>query len=333
MLNARSTSVRVAAPCRADLAGGTLDIWPIGLMHPESLTVNMALPVLVELVVDLDGEPDSVSHTTPGGKVRQLGPVDARADLTAAVAFAVVPGGGVRVQVISQAPYRSGIGGSSSYGVALVRALTELVGPVPSEERMVAIVRDLEARVLGVPTGEQDHWAAVRGGVLALHLETGGNRLEVLNVEPEWLSDRTTVFFSGIRHRSGMVNWQVIRRRLDGHAPTIEAFDEIAAAARDCRAGLVAHDDAAVASAIRRDWKARRRLAPDVSPFELDELAGVASESGATAVKGCGAGGGGSILIWHPRDARAAIVSALEEAAGGGRVLATGVEARGVRIT
>ena len=113
-MNVRSSSVRVVAPCRADLAGGTLDIWPVGLMHPESLTVNMALPVLVELVVDLDGEPDSVFHTTPGGEVRRFGPADGRADLTAAVAFAVAPGGGVRVQVISQAPYRSGIRGSSS---------------------------------------------------------------------------------------------------------------------------------------------------------------------------------------------------------------------------
>jgi D-glycero-alpha-D-manno-heptose-7-phosphate kinase len=315
-----------------DLAGGTLDIWPIGLMHPGSLTVNIALPVEVELVVDLDGETGSVLHTTPEGDARWLVPAQAHADLTAAVAFSVVPRGGVRVRVINQAPYRSGIGGSSSYGIALLRALTELVGQVPDEERMVAVVRDLEARVLGVPTGEQDHWAAVRGGVLALHLEVGGNRIESLDVAPGWLSERMTVFFSGIRHRSGMVNWQVVRRRLDGDRATTEAFDAIAAAARDCRAGLLAHDEAAVAQAIRREWAARCRLAPEVSTVELEKLIGVAREHGATAVKGCGAGGGGSIVVWHSADARAPIVSALENASGAGRVLATCAATEGVRI-
>lgn len=332
MLNAHLSSVRVAAPCRVDLAGGTLDIWPVGLMHPGSLTVNVALPVEVELEIDLAGEPDSVLHTAPGGDVRRLTSDDASTDLTAAVAFSLVPQGGVRIRVINQAPLRSGIGGSSSYGVALLRGLIELVGRTPVEHDMVVLVRDLEARVLGVPTGEQDHWAAVRGGVLALHLEAGGNRIEPLDVAHEWLGERMTVFFSGIRHRSGMVNWQVIRRRLDGHAATTRAFDEIAEAARECRSGLLAQNEETVATAIRREWKARRRLAPDVSTVELDELIGVARDHGATGVKGCGAGGGGSIVVWHPVGGRNAIVSALENASAGGCVLATCAAADGVRL-
>lgn len=324
--------VRAAAPCRADLAGGTLDIWPLGLLHPGAMTVNMALPVEVELVADLGGDRDTVVHTSRDGETRFFGPEDAGTDLTAAVAFALVREGGVRVRVERQAPFRSGIGGSSSYGIALARALAELIGRVPSEKDLVALIRDLEARVLGVPTGEQDHWAAVRGGVLALHIDAGGNRLETLEIKPGWLKERVTVFFSGIRHRSGMVNWQVVRRRLDGHAATIEAFNEITSAAGDCRAGLVTHDDRAIASAIRREWKARRRLAPDVSTVELDELIGAASDGGATAVKACGAGGGGSILVWHPPDARSSVVSALEKASRGGRVLASGAAVGGVRL-
>ena len=324
--------VRVAAPCRADLAGGTLDIWPLGLLHPEAVTVNMALPVEVELVVDLGGDAGVVRHVSPDGEIRLLGSEDTARDLTAAVAFALEPAGGVQVQVVGQAPYRSGIGGSSSYGIALARAVGELVGSVPREDELVALVRDLEARVLGVPTGEQDHWAAMRGGVLALHIEAGANRLEVLEIDPEWLNERVTVFYSGIRHRSGMVNWQVIRRRFDGDAATIEAFDTIADAARRCRAGLMAHDEAAVASAIRCDWKARRCLAPEVSPVEFEELVDIASANGATAVKGCGAGGGGSILIWHPPGAREAIASALKNESGRGWVLAAGAAFEGCRL-
>jgi D-glycero-alpha-D-manno-heptose-7-phosphate kinase len=327
-----STTVRVAAPCRADLAGGTLDIWPVGLLHPGSLTVNMALDVEVVLEVDLAGEQGRVDHSVVGGSTRRLRESDCRSDLTAALAFTLAPGGGVRVRVERQAPYRSGIGGSSSYGIALATALYRLRDTVVDEARIVALVRDLEARILGVPTGEQDHWAAVRGGVLALHLDPGGSRVESLEVDGDWLEGRTSVFFTGIRHRSGMVNWQVLRRRLDGDRRTVDAFAEISSAAGDCRAGLLAGDDDAVADALRREWGARRRLAPEVCPPELGALVATALETGASAAKACGAGGGGSLLLWHPVGAADELARKLESVSDGGRVIASGVFELGCRV-
>ena len=333
MLNGARAPIRAVAPCRADLAGGTLDIWPVGLLHPGALTVNMAIPVEVELEVDLAGEPGVAELTTVAGDVLLLGSEDAQDDLTAGVVFEIAPAGGVRIRVISQAPLRSGIGGSSTYGIALGRALAKAIDVALPDERLVALIRDLEARVVRAPTGSQDHWAAVRGGVMALHIGAGGNQIEVLNVDPTWLGERVTVFFSGIRHHSGMVNWQVIRRRLDGDKGTCEAFAEIAEAARICRTGLIEADDDAVASAILCEWKARRRLGSDVSTPELDALVHVAHDAGGTAVKASGAGGGGSIVVWHPPGTRDAIVGALEEASqGGGYLLASGAAPRGCRI-
>lgn len=332
MLTDRTQIFRVAAPCRADLAGGTLDIWPLGLLHPGAVTVNMAIPVEVEIEVDLAGEEGVVHLTTVSGEANSLTLEDAHRDLTAGVAFAIVPSGGVRIRVMSQAPLRSGIGGSSAYGIALGRALGEAIGEVLPDDRLVALIRDLEARVVSVPTGSQDHWAAVRGGVVALHICAGGDRIERLDVDPEWLADRATVFFSGIRHHSGMVNWKVIRRRLDGDRGTREAFSEIATAARDCREGLIKADESAIASAVRCEWKARRRLGSGVSTPELDDLVHVATDAGAMAVKACGAGGGGSIFVWHPPGSRAEILTALEQASNGGCLLSSGAALHGCRV-
>jgi D-glycero-alpha-D-manno-heptose-7-phosphate kinase len=292
----------------------------------------MALAVEVVLEADLDGRAGFVEHSLDGIEWRRLAPEAVTTDLTAAISFALVPSGGVRVRVERQAPYCSGIGGSSSYGIALATALGHLRGSVLGEERLVALIRDLEARVLRVPTGEQDHWAAVRGGVLTVHLDPGGNRIEMMDVSPSWLAERATVFYSGITHRSGMVNWQVIRRRLDREARTTRAFSEIATAAQRCRRALLAGDEAGVATAIRSEWAARRRLAPEVCPPELEDLVEIALGSGATAVKACGAGGGGSLLVWHPVGARTAVVAALDAAAHGGYVLAAGAAGQGCRL-
>ncbi len=326
--------VEAFAPCRADLAGGTLDIWPLGILHPGSLTVNAALPLGVRLIVEPGGAPEgAVLHSVGGGKERLLGPAEAATDLTAAVVFHLRPAAGVAVRVLEQAPVGSGLGGSSAYGMALASALLALEGRTVEAARLVAVVRDLEARVLGAPAGCQDHWAAVKGGVLAVHLEPGGERVERLAVDPAWLAERLTVFYTGITHHSGMVNWEVIRRRLEGDPATTAALEAIAAAARDCRAALLAEDEAGVGAAIVAEWTARRTLAPEVSPPELERVVEAGLGAGALAVKACGAGGGGSVLLWHGPGLRETLATALAVAAPGGGVLASGVSERGVVVT
>jgi len=322
----------VESPCRADLAGGTLDIWPLGMLHPGSLTVNAAIPVMVRLEVDLEAPPEEVWHAMGDDDWRRLGAADAISDLTAAVAFAVRPTGGVRVRVRSQAALGSGLGGSSAYAVALARGILTVAGEEMADERLVLLARDLEARILTVPTGLQDHWAALRGGVLAIHHEPGGERVERLKVEPEWVGERLTVFDTGITHHSGMVNWQVIRRRLDRDRDTTEALELIAEAARRCRAELIAGNEDGVGHAVADEWSARKRLAPEVCPPELDPIIDAGLAAGASAIKACGAGGGGSVLVWHTPEARESISSALSAAAPDGRVVATGVAKIGCRV-
>lgn len=324
--------MRVESPCRADLAGGTLDIWPLGMLHPGSVTVNAAIPVMVRLDVDLEAPEGEVWHAVGESGWASLDKTVATTDLTAAIAFAVRPTGGVRVRVHSQASLGSGLGGSSAYAVAVARGILTALGEEMPDERLVLLARDLEARILTVPTGLQDHWASVHGGVLAIHHEPGGERVERLKVEADWVGERLTIFDSGISHHSGMVNWQVIRRRLDEDSKTTDALEGIAEAARHCRTELVDGNEQGVGAAIASEWAARKCLAPEVCPPELETIIDAALGAGASAVKACGAGGGGSVLVWHPVELRRAVSQALDAAAPGGRVVATAVEKIGCRV-
>ena len=79
--------------------------------------------------------------------------------LTAGVVFEIAPAGGVRIRVISQAPLRSGIGGSSTYGIALGRALATAVDvelPVHGAQARAVIVdndRGFRLYLLELETG------------------------------------------------------------------------------------------------------------------------------------------------------------------------------------
>jgi D-glycero-alpha-D-manno-heptose-7-phosphate kinase len=302
------------------------------VLHRGALTVNVAVPMRVRLEADLGGAPGHVDHAIDDRPWRRLDPDDVDADLTAAVCFAIRPQGGVRVRVLEQAPLGSGLGGSSSYAVALARGVLALADRTADDRALVALLRDLEARVLGAPTGVQDHWAAVIGGVLAVHMEPGGETVEQLAVDNRWLADRLSLFFTGVTHHSGMVNWQVVRRRIEGEAATISALTAIAEAAARCRQALLAGDGRECGAAIAAEWAARKGLAPEVCPPELERLERIALEGGALALKACGAGGGGSLLLWHHPGARDGLAKVLASEAPAGWMLDSGLAMEGCRV-
>ena len=54
--------VSTKAPCRVDLAGGTLDIWPLYLFHANAVVVNFAVDRYTSCVVET--RPDAEIHIT-----------------------------------------------------------------------------------------------------------------------------------------------------------------------------------------------------------------------------------------------------------------------------
>lgn len=300
----------VRARCRVDFAGGTLDLWPLGLLHPGSLTVNAAL----ELSVEVQLEPASVGWEFLGPKEKATFQDLAEAvrhpsyGLLATVAqFERLPP--ARLMWRSESPRGAGLGASSALVVAALAA-AELSRSGVLERSVLdrsRIARDLEAQVLRLPTGIQDHLAASVGGVLAIHHKPGGELVEPLDTDLEGLSRCLLVAYSGESHLSAATNWQVVRARLDGCSTLEKAFEELAAASGEARSALLSRDWEKLACAVGRDWAARARFAPGVLTPRLEALFQAAEELGAWGWKACGAGGGGSALVLAPPERLASI--------------------------
>jgi D-glycero-alpha-D-manno-heptose-7-phosphate kinase len=326
--------IEVFAPVRVDLAGGTLDIWPLYCLHPGSVTVNSALAAGVRIrVIEGGVAPGTIRHSSPDSPPIELVPDDAGRHIVAAVGFHLCPAGGLEVEVLAQPPVGSGLGASSALAVAVARGCGAMRERRSRRPPTAETLRDLEARVLGVPTGVQDYLPALLGGTLAIHLEPGGERVERLPVPRRWLEGRVVVVYSGISHSSGVVNWEVYRARVDGDPIVAAALTEIAAAAVKCRRALLALDEVAVGEAVAAEWSARRRLAPSVTNPALDAVLAAGTAAGALAGKACGAGGGGSVLFWVPPAHRAAVRDAgLAAAPTGAFEIAGGLSSRGVIV-
>ena len=316
--------VSARAWCRVDLGGGTLDIWPLGLLHPGARTVNVAvdLAVRVDLAPSANGrfrvrqgrsvvEAASAAElaTTAGGELLGL----------VAVELGLPP---LEIAVDSASPRGAGLGASSALTVAAIAAGEAWLGVEPaSVERRATLARDIEAQLMALPTGRQDHFPAALGGVLEIRHRPGSQGVRRLEVDVERLGAALIVAYSGQSHFSAATNWQIIRRRLEGEAETVARFARIAEITAEMPALLEAGELARVGRLMGAEWRQRRGLAAGVATPRIEEMLAAAAAAGAWGGKACGAGGGGCVAVLAPPERRQAVSAALE--GRGGRLQAT----------
>ena len=322
-----------SAPTRIDLAGGTYDIWPLYLFHDRAQTINAALSLRAHctLTSRRDYRVALVSDDT-GESVEAGGPDALGVDRLPLVARLVRHFGarGVEVRTRSDSPVGAGIAGSSAMNVALTAALAAWTGRPLADEALLTVAMNIEAQVIGVPTGVQDYRPALYGGVSAVELDVTGVRRVALSVDPAELQQRLVLAYTGASRQSGINNWDAMTRRIDGDRTVIAAFEGIRDAALGVRDALERADWAGVAQHLAAEWTHRKRLAPGVTTPAIDALLARAGAAGATAGKVCGAGGGGCLFCLTEPDRRADVAAAL--AAAGAKVLDCTIDTRGLHL-
>jgi D-glycero-alpha-D-manno-heptose-7-phosphate kinase len=317
------TAIRATARCRVDLGGGTLDIWPLGLLFPGAQTVNVAIDLRVEVTMARRQEG---YRLTGDGQVVEAGSADDLAATpagglvgVAATALGLPP---VEVTIRSDSPRGGGLGASSAVTVGLIAAGDRLLGRPPREAPAAArLARDLEAQLMRLPTGIQDHYPSLVGGALALQFGPGGEQVRQLSVDLAELGRHLLVVYSGQSHFSAATNWQIIRRCLEADPEVLGLLHGIAEVAGELPAALERADWEAVGDLVGREWQLRRHLAEGVSVPAIESLLQMARSLGAWGGKACGAGGGGCVALLVPPERRQVIARSLELA--GGVVLAT----------
>ncbi len=328
--------VSASAPTRIDLAGGTLDLWPISQLVPGAVTVNVAVELRARATVIPrgDGRVVVISRDRGARAVRRapVGRSDPRGPLSwpLRLAGALGPDGGYTLDLRAEAPAGAGLGGSSALGVAIAWALDRFAGRKTSREVLLRQVQNLETAEIRVPTGNQDYLAAVHGGLRAYRPALAGTLVETIPLPPGF-EERLVLAYTGVPRASGMSNWDMFRRFFDGERKTVEGMEAIARVAGAMRDALRERDVDEVGRLLGEEGRVRERLAPTVSTPLLRKVAAAARRAGALGTKVCGAGGGGCLVALSARgredDVRRAILAA------GGRALAVRCARRGIEVS
>jgi D-glycero-alpha-D-manno-heptose-7-phosphate kinase len=299
--------IEASAPCRIDM-GGTLDIrtfyFPLRHLSPCTFNIAVGLRTRIRLLPYRNGR---IKISSRGFKGAEF-PID-RAPFIHPLGLMLAVGvyfnaKNVHVQIESQSPPRSALGGSSAAAVALIAALSELwqqayTAKPLTRPRIASLAHELEESVAGVPCGMQDQLAAIYGGVNAWIWPVGveDSQFRKKMVMPKRshkdLEKHLLLAYCGKPHESKDINSRWVHQFLAGKFR--DSWAEIVACTRQFVNHLADRNYMKAAELMNRETAIRRKLTPDV----LDEV-GVHLMKTAVA-HNCGArftGAGGGGCIW-----------------------------------
>lgn len=335
-------------PCRVDLAGGTLDIWPLYLFHPGAVTVNFAVDRYTRCTVETHSGPAirlssrdlGLSQSYASIRTLKNGALKSGALkktfqhkhlLASLIVRFFEPKTGFTLETHSEAPAGAGISGSSALMIAVCSALSRMTRAGYSLEKIREIAQNIEAQMIRVPTGLQDYYPAMYGGVSAIELGPAGVRRSSIPVDLDELNQRFVLAYTGAPRNSGINNWEVIKAHIDGKPGVHRNFEEITAIAVAMRGALTGAKWAEIGRLLRSEWAHRRRNAPGITTPFIDELIRRTRRAGAVGAKVCGAGGGGCVLFLVEPDAKIRVSELI--ASTGAAVLPAKVARRGLSLT
>ncbi len=223
---------------------------------------------------------------------------------------------GLDIDVRSDAPPGSGLGGSSALVTAVVAALAALGNRSLSPGDVAELSFAVERHDLGIAGGRQDQYAAAFGGFNLLEFAP-----EVVTVTPvrapagalvELQARLLLCYTGGVRTDLGLIDTQ-IRLHREGREETMVGMKQLQAMAYEMRDAVERGDVDELGPMLREAYEAKKRMNPHIAegtPIEL--LLDPAREAGADGGKICGAGGGGYLLIACHPSRRAEVRAALE---------------------
>lgn len=329
--------ITVTAPNRVDLAGGTTDIYPLYLFMGGGCTVNVAVDILSRVRVETrEGDGLRITSEDLAHTIEVAGPDELQVDgplglIGRAVKF-LAPSQALQINTRNDAPAGSGLGASSALLCALLAALMKLKHQEHTRDELIELAENVEAAAIEVPTGKQDHIAAVYGGLSIIHFGYGGYERTTLREEScvERLEEMLVLSYTGQGRFSGMNNWEVTKKFIDKDRGVRDKLIQIRDISRELAHALAEKSWRDLPDLVQREWNARKSLAPGITTPRIEAMMDVARSAGALANKVCGAGGGGCMVTLVSPDSRPKVVEALS--AFGARVMDVHVAREGLTL-
>jgi len=223
---------------------------------------------------------------------------------------------GIDINSIADIPAGTGLGSSSSFTVGLLHALYSYSNRFVSAEELAQEACNIEIDILREPIGKQDQYAAAYGGLN--HIIFYSNEevfVEKIVMNPqkyEELQGNLLMFYTGeSRDASSILSSQ--NKNISENIGTVNTIKDMVFLANELKKSLMGSNIDAVGEIMHDNWQLKKKLSKKISKEYIDVIYDKALKNGATGGKLLGAGGGGFLLFYCPRDNHEKLRFALSE--------------------
>lgn len=219
----------------------------------------------------------------------------------------------IRLTYDSDLPARSGLGTSSSFAVGMLNAFYALKGKYADKKRLADEAIYLERVLCDERGGWQDQIAASFGGFNKIQFNGDGYDVQHIMISPERkheLNDNLLLYFTGFSRFSA----EIQKSTIPGFADKTKVLKEMLSLVDTAEQILVNNktDLDEFGRLLDYTWKLKKGIGNKVSTESIDVLYEKGIKAGALGGKLLGAGGGGFLLFYAPKDKHEAIRKAMK---------------------
>ena len=219
----------------------------------------------------------------------------------------------IRLTYEADLPARSGLGTSSSFAVGMLSAFYALKGKYADKRKLADDAIYLERELCKEAGGIQDQIAASFGGFNRINFSRDGYTVNPVIISPERkreLNDNLMLFFTGFSRFSSDIQKGTEKSMKDKTPQLIEMYHLVDEAEKILTDKNTSLDE--FGKLLDYTWKLKRGISSGISTDSIDEQYDKAIKAGALGGKLLGAGGGGFLLFYVPKDKQTAVKKALE---------------------
>ncbi|MFM2225474.1 MAG: hypothetical protein RJA07_1676 [Bacteroidota bacterium] len=321
--------IRCKAPLRIGLAGGGTDVSPYSDLYGGAiLNASINLNAYAMIQPRTDGKIIFQSNDK-NEKIElqdaSLVTIDGQLDLLKGVYQCVQNNFckqplSFELSTFVDAPAGSGLGTSSTLVVAILGAFVELLNLPLGEYDIAKLAYDIERKQLNMAGGKQDQYAATFGGVNFMEFYADDkvivNPLRIREKYLNELQNNLLLYYTGTSRLSASIIDAQTKNVNDKKEKSIDAMHKLKEQSVMMKEALLKGNLDAIGEILDFGWKYKKQMAAEISNPLIDEIYMAAIKSGATGGKISGAGGGGFMIFYCPKNTRYQVMNALKSFGG-----------------
>ena len=223
-----------------------------------------------------------------------------------------------KLTTYSDVPSGSGLGGSSTLVVAIIKAFTEWLNLPLGEYDIAKLAFEIEREDIGIVGGAQDQYASTFGGFNFMEFYNNKrvivNPLRIKNWIIDELEESMVLYFTNITREASQIEQE--KKAVLDDKKALNTMHEVKQDAVLMKEHLLKGDIQNFAKILGKSWETKKRVSKSISNSEIDRVYNLAIESGAYSGKVSGAGGGGFMFFMVEPTKKLQLIKALNREQG-----------------